>query len=270
MKKILSLIVIGLIGAALASAARAERLVLAGSTTILPIVQKAAEEFMQQNPNVDMTVRGGGSGVGIAALIDGTCDIADSSRAIKDAELDKAVSNGRDPKATVIAMDGIAVIVNPSNSVKALSKKQLKDIFTGAVSDWSQVGGTPGKIVVVSRDSSSGTFEAFGMLALDGAKVRPDALMQASNQAVASTVGQTPEAIGYVGLGFISGAVKALEINGVMPTKETVLTNKYSLGRPLFMYTNGAPKGLAKDLIDFIKGPQGEKIVDEEGFVGLK
>jgi phosphate transport system substrate-binding protein len=166
-------------------------------------------------------------------------------------------------------MDGIAVVVNPANSVNALSKKQVKDIYTGRISNWSQVGGNNEKIVVISRDTSSGTFEAFMTLALDGAKVRPDAIMQASNQAVASTVARTPGAIGYVGLGFMQG-VKALEYEGVMPSKEGVLTGTYAIGRPLFMYTNGAPKGLTKEFIDFVKGLEGQQIAEEEGFVALK
>ena len=248
----------------------AEKIVLEGSTTVLPIAQKAAEIYMQRNKEAEITVRGGGSGVGIASLIDGTCDIAMSSRPIKDSELDKAVARGRDIKAHIIAMDGIAVIVHPSNNIKGLTKKQLKDIYTGKISNWSQVGGDNKKIIVISRDTASGTFEAFGELALDKEKVRPDAIMQASNQAVASVVAKTPSAIGYIGLGYINPEVKAIEIDGVMPSKETVLTNKYPIARPLFMYTNGTPKGLAKELIDFIKSPEGQKLVEEEGFVGLK
>ncbi len=248
----------------------AEKIVLAGSTTVLPIAQRTAEVFMQKNPSADIIVRGGGSGVGIASIIDGTCDIADSSRPIQSAELEKAASNGRDIKAHVIAMDGIAVIAHPTNKISALTKNQVKDIYTGKISNWSQLGGGDQKIVVISRDTSSGTFEAFGALVLNNEKVRTDALMQASNQAVSSTVASTPGAIGYVGLGFISSSVKALSIDGIMPTKDTVLTNKYPIGRPLFMYTNGTPKGLAKELIDFIKSAEGQKLVEEEGFVGLK
>lgn len=248
----------------------AEKIVVEGSTTVLPIAQKAAEVFMNNNPGAEISIRGGGSGVGIASLVDGTCDIGDSSRPIKDTELDKAVTNGRDIRSNEIAMDGICVIVHPSNSVSALTKSQIKQIYTGGISNWSQLGGPNKKIVVISRDSSSGTFEAFGTLVLDGQKVRPDALMQASNEAVASTVGRTEGAIGYVGLGFLSSSVKALSVDGSMPSKETVLTGKYPVGRPLFMYTNGKPQGLVKDFIDFIKSPDGQKLVEEEGFVGLK
>jgi phosphate transport system substrate-binding protein len=248
----------------------AERIVVEGSTTVLPIAQKAAEVFMNNNPSADISVRGGGSGVGIASLIDKNCDIADASRAMKDTEYEKAASRGVEAKANVIAMDGICVIVNPSNNVGAMPKNQIKDIFTGKVSNWKDVGGSDGKIVVISRDSSSGTFEAFGELVLKGEKVRPDALLQASNQAVTSVVSKTPGAIGYVGLGYVSSSVKALEVDGVKPSKETVLTGKYAIGRPLFMYTNGAPKGLVKQFLDFILSPEGQKIVEEEGFVGLK
>ncbi|MBF0521748.1 MAG: phosphate ABC transporter substrate-binding protein [Candidatus Omnitrophica bacterium] len=248
----------------------ADKIVVEGSTTVLPIAQKAAETFMDKNSGADISVRGGGSGVGIASLIDGNCDIADSSRPIKDTELDKAVTNGRSLKANVVAMDGIVVIVNPANKVNALTKKQIRDIFTGAISNWNQLDGPDDKIVVISRDSSSGTFEAWGTLVLEGSKVRADALLQASNQAVATTVASTPGAIGYVGLGYVTSSVKAVDVDGVKASKETVLTNKYPIGRPLFMYTNGTPQGLAKEFIDFILSPDGQKLVDEEGFVPLK
>jgi phosphate transport system substrate-binding protein len=269
MKKIANTLTLIALVLGMALPCYAERIVLEGSTTVLPIAQKAAEVFMQKNPDADISVRGGGSGVGIASIIDGTCDIGDSSRPIKDTELDKAVALGKDIKAHVVAMDGIAVIVNPNNPVSALSKKQVKDIYTGKISYWSEIGGNSEKIVVISRDTSSGTFEAFMTLALGGAKVRPDAVMQASNQAVASTVARTPGGIGYVGLGFMQG-VKAVEYEGVMPSKESVLKGKYAIGRPLFMYTVGEPKGLVKDFIDFVKSPEGQKIAEEEGFVALK
>ena len=249
--------------------AYAEKIVVEGSTTVLPIAQRAAEEFMNKNTDADISVRGGGSGVGITSLIEGTCDIADSSRPIKDEELEKGVGRGKEPKANVIAMDGIAIIVNKANTVNELTKAQLKAIYTGKISDWSQVGGPQEQIVVISRDSASGTFEAFGELALDKAKVRPDAMMQASNQAVASVVEKTPGAIGYVGLAYLSGA-KVVKLDGVAASRETVLSKQYKLSRPLFMYTNGKPKGLAKEYIDFILSAAGQKLVDEEGFVSIQ
>jgi len=248
----------------------AETITIKGSTTVLPIAQACAEEFMNQHSSVDISVQGGGSGVGIASVVDGTADIGDASRTIKDKELDAAVASGRDPKAHVIAMDGIAVIVNASNNLKALTKKQLKDIYTGKISDWSQLGAGNGKIIVNSRDSASGTFEAFIGLALDGAKVRPDALLAASNKAVLMAVSNTPGAIGYVGLGYVDSKVKVISIDGVIPTKETVLSGEYSLSRPLFMYTNGDPKGAVKDFIDFVLSKDGQSIAEDNGYVGLK
>lgn len=261
----------GIAGLSLAATACfAEKIVIAGSTTVLPIAQKTAEAFMDSNANADISVRGGGSSVGIAALIDGTCDIADASRAIKDTEIQQAAANGRDPVAHIVAMDGIAVVVNKSNPLSKLSKKQVKDIFAGRVSDWSQIGGNPGKIVVISRDTSSGTFEAFGVLVMDNQKVRPDALMQASNQAVAQNVTQTPAAIGYVGLGFLTSDIKALEIDGVVASKETVLSGEYPVTRPLFMYSKGKPQGMVKEYLDFVKSKAGQALVEGEGYVGLK
>ena len=244
-------------------------IIIKGSTTVLPIAQIAAEVFMDRNPDVDISVQGGGSGVGIASIIDGTCDIADSSRPIKGKELKKAKTKGINLKANVIAMDGIAVIVHPSNKVNGISKNKIKDIYTGKISNWAELGGANKKIVVVSRDTASGTFEAFNKLVLDEEKVRPDALMQTSNQAVATVVARTPGAIGYVGLGYLSAKVKAIAIDGVAPSKEAVRSGKYPLARSLFMYTNGEPEGLVKDFINFILSEEGQKLVEEAGYIGL-
>ncbi len=247
-----------------------KRIVCEGSTTVLPIAQACAEKFMENNPKIEISVKGGGSGIGITSLIEGTCDIANASRAMKDSEIQKAVGRGKDPKAHVVAMDGIAVIVHPSIEINELTKKQLKAIYTGKISEWSQLGGKNLKIVVISRDSASGTFEAFGELALDKAKVRPDALMSTSNRAVATTVEKTPGSIGYVGLGYISDKVKALKIDGIDCTKENVLSGKYPLARPLFMYTNGKPQGPVKEFMDFILGPEGQDLIEEQGFIRIK
>jgi phosphate transport system substrate-binding protein len=243
-------------------------IVLEGSTTVLPIAQAAAEAFMEKYDG-DISVRGGGSGVGVASLLDKKCDICDSSRPISDAELRTAAGRGVDVKANVIAMDGICMIINPGNKIAELTKQQVLDIFTGKVSNWSKIGGDNEKIVVVSRDSASGTFEAFGALALKGAKVRPDALMQSSNKAVADIISKTKGAIGYVGIGYLTETVKAVPIGGISVTKETVLSGKYPYSRPLFMYTNGPAKDLSKEFIDFVLSKDGQKIVEEQGFVAL-
>jgi len=263
-------LIIAVLAAGLTAPVFAQKVVLEGSTTVLPIAQRAAEVFMKNNTDADLSVRGGGSGVGIASIIDGTCDIADASRAIKPAELEKAAKKGRDLKAHVIAMDGISHIVHPSNTVAGLTRAQIKQIYTSRVKNWKEIGGPDLKIVVISRDSASGTFEAFSEMVLDKKKVRPDAIMQASNQGIASIVARTPGAIGYVGLGYVTGAVKAISVDGVMPDRTSVLRNKYAISRPLFMYTVGVPQGVIKKFIDFLKSPEGQKIVSEEGFVGLK
>jgi len=245
-------------------------LTITGSTTVLPIAQKAAEVYMDRNPGVNISIRGGGSSVGIAALLDGTVQIADASRSIKTKELKAAREKGINPVGNVVAKDGIAVVVHPSNGISEITIAQIKAIFTGEISNWKDLGGIPGPIVAISRDNSSGTYEVFNALALGGGKVREDAVTLASNNAVAQTVSQTPGAIGYVGLGYLSDAVKALKVGGVMPSNATVNSGAYKLARPLYMYTNGPAKGLAKDYLDFIWSAQGQKLVEELGFVPLR
>ena len=245
-------------------------LVIKGSTTVLPISQACAEVFMDQNADVSISVQGGGSGVGIASLIDGTCNIADASRPIKDKEIAKAKEKGINPTPNVVARDGIAVVINPANDVDGLSLEQIKAIYTGEASNWSEFGGADEEIVVISRDSASGTFETFNDLALDDEKVRPDALLQASNAAVATSVANTPAAIGYVGLGYVTDKLKAIEVDGVVASKETVNSGEYKLARPLFMYTDGEPTGAAKLFIDFVMSEEGQKLVEENGYIAVK
>ncbi|MDI3547856.1 MAG: phosphate transport system substrate-binding protein [Halanaerobiales bacterium] len=246
-----------------------DTLTIQGSTTVLPIAQRAAEVYMQQNPEVNITVRGGGSGNGIAALIDGSVDIANTSRFIKDKEVKAAFANGIYPVPHKVAMDGIAVVVNPVNPVDELTLEDIKAIYTGEITNWKELGGKDQEIVVISRDSSSGTFETFEKLVLDGAKVTPTALLQASNGAVAGVVAETEGAIGYVGLGYLSESLKALKVNGVECTNATVASGKYPIARPLFMFTNGWPKGLTADFINFVLSAEGQKIAEEQGYVPL-
>ena len=250
--------------------AAGKQITIKGSTTVLPIAQAAAEVFMEKNPAARISVQGGGSGVGITSLIEKTCDIADSSRKIKDEEIAKAKTGGVIANEIPIAMDGIAMIVHPSNKLSALTRRQIQDFYTGKVSDWSELGVGKGKIVVLSRDTSSGTYESFENLAINKEKVRPDALINASNQAIASTVANTPGAIGYIGHGYLSKKVKAVTVDGIACTRENILSGKYPLSRALYMYTNAKPTGDVKAFIDFVLGPQGKQLIEEEGFVGLK
>jgi phosphate transport system substrate-binding protein len=248
----------------------AQNLTIQGSTTVLPIAQHAAEVYMDNNPDADITVRGGGSGTGIAALIDRSTDIASSSRAMKAKEMKIARERGGSPTGTVVAHDGIAVIVHPDNKISNVSRQNLRAIFTGKIARWEKVGGTGGTIVVVSRDAASGTFEVFNEKVLATAKVTDAALMLASNLEIVRTVEQTPGAIGYVGFGYLADKVKAIKVDGVMPSETTVKDDSYPLSRPLYVYTNGKPKGLARDFIDFVLSDAGQKIVKEEGFIPIR
>jgi len=246
------------------------KLSIQGSTTVLPIAQKAAEDFMKDNSGVEISVRGGGSGVGIAALVDGAVDIGDASRPIKTKEIIAAKQKGINPVGNVVAKDGIAVVVNPLNPIKEISIDKLQAIYAGEIKKWSELGGSSDPIVVVSRDSSSGTFEVFNELVLKGSKLRDDAIMTVSNREVAETIKNTKGAIGYIGLAFLSSSVKPLDVEGVKPSNATVVSGAYKLARPLFMYTNGEPSGLAKQFIDFVMSPAGQKIVNEVGYVPVK
>lgn len=269
MKKSIILSIV-LVSISLAIAGEKTKLRVEGSTTVLPIAQLAAEEFMNANPDVTISIQGGGSGVGIASLTDKNCDIAISSRAMKDDEIKNAVAKGVNPVAHIVAMDGIAMILHPSNKIANLTVEQIRKIYTGKISNWKEVGGEDKKIVVLSRDSASGTFEAFSKSALNGDKVRKDALMNASNKAIATTVENTPGALGYVGIGYITGKVRAITVENVTCNKKNILTKVYPLSRPLFMYTNGKPKGELKNFIDFILSPEGQELVETVGYVGLK
>jgi len=243
---------------------------MSGSTTVFPIAQAAAEAYMDINSDVNISVRGGGSGVGISDIVQGRVDIANASRAIKTKEIKSAKENGINPVGTVIANDGIAIIVNNGNSLKNITLEQLKKIYTGEITNWKQLGGKSMPIVVISRDVASGTFEVFKELALKGSKVKDDALLMASNNAVASNTADTPGAIGYVGFGFLSEKVKAVNVENISPSEETVNNGSYKLSRPMYMYTNGAPKGEVKSFIDFILSEQGKVIVKDAGYIPLK
>ena len=247
------------------------KITVTGSTTVLPIAQLAAESYMSKNSSADIKVSGGGSGVGVQAAGEGTADLGMSSREVKDSEFQKYP----DMKVTVVAGDGIALIVNPSNTVSSLTLAQVKDIYSGKITNWSQVGGTSGGIVVVGRDAASGTREFFWEYVMGKGDFAKGMLEKNSNGAVKQTIVQTPGAIGYVGLGYIDADVKALRIkldNGtqVVASVSNVINGSYPISRSLYFLTKGEPKGLSKAFTDFILSDEGQKIVEEEGFVPLK
>jgi phosphate transport system substrate-binding protein len=249
--------------------ALAENIVIKGSTTVLPIAQVTLEAYMKANPGVNISLSGGGSGEGVKALIDKSTDIANSSREIKDNEIKLAKSKGVNPVETIVAIDAIVPIVNPKNKVMNLSVDQLSQIYQGKITNWKEVGGDNLQIVVISRDSSSGTFEAWAEMVLHKAKVTPRAQMQASNGAIVQAVSKNKYAIGYIGLGYINKAVKPLTVNGVQGTAKTAISKEYPVARPLYMYTNGQPAGEPAKFIKFILSPAGQKLVAKAGFVPL-
>lgn len=257
-----------------ATSAQAGYLVIKGSTTVLPIAQKVAEAFMKDYPDVSVSISGGGSGNGIKAIIDGTTDIADSSRFIKDKELKLAVSRDVYPVPFAICYDCIVPIVHPDNPVANLTADQLKSIFKGEIDNWRQVGGDDRKIVVLSRDTSSGTYEVWEQKIMEKERVYPGALLQASNGAIVQAVSKNKNAIGYIGLGYADSSIKTISVNGIAGSEETALDGTYYVSRPLYMFTNGWPKeGEEGDISKFIKymlNPEkGQKIVSETGFIPL-
>lgn len=252
------------------SAVWAGNLVIKGSTTVLPIAQKVVEAYMKQNPDVKITLEGGGSGNGIKALVDGNADIANSSRFIKEKEVSLAVEKGRYPVPFAVAYDCIVPIVHPSNPLTSISLEQLKKIYMGEVKNWKEIGGSDSPIVVISRDTSSGTYEVWEEKVLKGGRVFPGALLQASSGAVIQAVSKNKNAIGYDGIGYLNKEVKALKVENIAGTAETTLNGTYPVSRPLYMFTQGWPKGDALKFINFMLHPQkGQKYVVEAGFVPL-
>lgn len=247
----------------------AETIVIDGSTTVGPIAKAFAEYYMSLHKDVNITVSESGSGNGAKSIVNGTCDIADMSRFMKSTEFTAAVEKGRMPVAHVVAVDGLALIVNPANPVKALTVEQVRGIYTGAIKNWKEIGGPDVAIVRISRDTNSGTYETFESLVMNKEKIHESAEYVGSNGAIRQRVQSTPAAIGYVGLGFVDRSVKALEINGIMPDRNTVSSGKYPIARPLFMFTNGYPE-LGSHLHAFITlylTPRGQEIVEEIGFI---
>ena len=244
-------------------------IVIKGSTTVLPVAQGTLEAFMKKHPDVQISLSGGGSGEGIKALIDKTTDIATSSREIKKEEVELAKTKGINPVANVVANDAIVPVVNPKNKVKNLSVDQLSQIYQGKITNWKEVGGEDLKIVVISRDSSSGTFESWDHFVMKKAKVTPKAQMLASNGAIVTAIAKNRYAISYLGIGYVNKSVKPLQVNGVTASIAAALSKEYPMSRELYMYTDGDASGDVAKYIAFVKSPEGQKIVVKEGFVPL-
>lgn len=240
------------------------KIIVTGSTTIQPIAEVAKEDYERRNPDQVVLVSGVGSSAGIENVSSGTSDIGTSSRELKDEELDLGLVD------TPIAYDAIAVIVNPANPVTSLSKAQVKAIFQGTITNWSEVGGPDMAIGLVNRDEASGTREAFAKIVLDKERFDPTAVILPGTGQVRSVVAQEPRAIGYISLGFVTDDVKAIAIDGVEPSEATVVSGTYPVQRVLHMFTKGAPTGLAKAYLDFVLSPDvQESVVRDAGFIPI-
>jgi phosphate transport system substrate-binding protein len=249
--------------------AQANRIIIDGSTTVGPIAKAFAEYYMSRNPGVNITVSESGSGNGAKALINGMCDVADMSRFMKDEEFKAAIAKGVYPVGTVVAVDGLAIVVHPSSPIQGLTVDQIRDIYTGKVTNWKELGGPNVVIVLISRDTNSGTYESFESLVMNKQKISDKAEYVGSSGAIRARVQSTPAAIGYVGLGFADKTVKALKVNNVFPDNATVTSGEYPIARPLFMFTNGYPK-MGSRLHSFLNlylTEKGQQIIEEIGFV---
>jgi len=254
-------------------------LMIKGSDTMVHLVSSWAERFMAIDSGINISVTGGGSGTGIAALINGTTDICASSRDMKAAEKQQAIDKGITPLEIKVALDGRAVIIHPENPVAELTMEQIGKIYTGAYTNWKQVGGPDQKITVLSRESSSGTYVFFQEHVLNKQDYTPEARLMPATSAIIQAISTDKYSIGYVGLGYAEEAAQKVKVLGlkaddqspaIFPSLETVLNNSYSIARALYLITNGEPQGAVRQFIDFCLSSEGQKIVAEVGYVPVK
>jgi phosphate transport system substrate-binding protein len=253
-----------------------------GSDTIVNLALAWAEKYQQLHPNMEISVTGGGSGTGIAALINGTVDIANASRQIKPEEIQQAKKNGENPVEFVVARDAIAIIVNPENPVNQLSIQQLSDIYSGKINNWNEVGGEDRIIVRLSRETNSGTHVFFleNVIRLGDPNNKTlfssDTLLLPSSEGITAETRDNPNVIGYDGLGYVTSDVKVIAVGTdpsglyVLPSADTVNNGQYPIARDLYMYTDGQPTGAVADYIKWIMTTEAQAIVTELGFVPIK
>lgn len=251
-----------------------------GSDTLLQVAQALAEAYKDVKPEVEVSVTGGGSGTGMQALIEGTAEIANSSRPIKASERETAADRGVQPVETIIGYDGIAVIVHKDSPVDQLTLDQLSDIYTGEITNWNAVGGS-GEVALFSRDTASGTYEVFKEQVVQkggadkGRDYSPTAILLPSTTAIRMEVAKNTAAIGYIGLGYVDDGVKVIAIVGadgvpVMPDAETILSGAYPVARPLYLYVDADARPEVREFMDWVLSDQGQAIVVEQGFVPVK
>ncbi len=269
MKKIVTI----LAAAALATGAfAADKLVIKGSDTLgAKLVPMLAEDYKASHAGVAFEIAAEGSTTGIAAIIDSTAQIGMSSRRAKPTEMSAALAKGVTLKPIIVAYDGIGVIVNAKSPVATLTKRQVEQIFTGDVTDWSQVGGPAGKISVYTRNTSSGTYSDFKELAMKKRDYASSSQKMAGNEQIAAEVAKNPNGIGYVGLAYLSDpGIKTVPIEGALPSEESVIAKKYPYARPTFYYTNGEATGEAAKFLEFTLSDEGQRVVRKVGFVPVR
>jgi len=231
----------------------------AGSTTVQPVAEKMATVFMNMHTGVDVVIQGGGSSVGVTSVSEGTVDIGAASRELKDTEKELGIVEH------VLARDGIAIVVHSSQVVNNLTKSQVKDIFSGVITNWSQIGGADEEIDVIAREEGSGTRDAFEEMVMGkDVVITATAILQSSNGALKTTVAGDPDAIGFLSFGYLDSSVKALDINGVAGTVANAKNGTYPIVRPLLFLTKGQPEGIVKEFINYCLGSEGQEIVAED------
>ncbi|MCF8027182.1 MAG: phosphate ABC transporter substrate-binding protein [Desulfobacteraceae bacterium] len=238
------------------------RLTIAGGTAHIPVMKQAARQIMRHNPDIAITVAGGGSGVGVQKVGAGLVDIGNTGRALSDEERDKFGL-----KSYAFAVDGVGLAVHPDNPLNNLSKDQVKGIFAGEIGSWKQVGGADRQINLYTRDEASGTRSVFWKKALDKDPVAVEANVIQSNGAMKVAISRDPDAIGYLSIGHMDDSVSGVAIDGVSPTRENAKDGSYPVVRKLYMNTKGEPGKLARAFIDYLQGPRGGQIVSENGFI---
>lgn len=271
MKKYLFLLVILVCATAGGQETKVREIRIDGSTTVGPICDAFVEAFTKKYPGQAFAVKKTGSGDGAAALVEGRCEIAAMSRAMKPEEFREAVAGGKMPVSFTVAMDGVCLIVHPANTIRELTGQQVRDIYSGKITNWREVGGPNLPIVAISRDTSSGTYGVFHEIAMRKTKLGDRVEYANANPAIFNRVATTKGAIGYVGLGFVKTGVAAVKYDGILPAKATIATGRYALARPLLLYTDGHPP-LGSRLLEFCNyylTEQGAEIIEAKGFVPM-
>jgi phosphate transport system substrate-binding protein len=255
-----------------AGSIQAQKLVIKGSDTLgAKLVPMLAEDYKASNSGVAFEIAAEGSTTGIAAITDSTADIGMSSRRARPTEASAALAKGVTLKPTIVAYDGIGVIVNANSPINNLTKRQVEQIFTGDITDWAQVGGTPGKISIYTRNTSSGTYADFKELAMKKRDYAGSSQKMAGNEQIAAEVAKNPSGVGYVGLAYLhSPGVKVITIDGATPSEDSVLAKTYPYARPTFYYTNGEPTGEAAKFLEFTLSDAGQQVVRKVGFVPVR